>query len=61
MAIVQTMAHKWGGVIRVADDAYRGASAGEIEARRAATRRAAAQIMLKRARAEAQGREGTRV
>lgn len=60
MAIVQTMAHKWGGTIRVADDAYRGVSAGEIEARRAATRRAAAQIIINNARAEAQGQEGER-
>ena len=51
------MTGKWGGVIRVADDAYRGHSAGEIEERRAATRRVAGQIAYNIARAEAQGKE----
>lgn len=58
MAIVQTMTSKWGGVIQVADDAYRDHSAGEIEQRRAATRRVAGQIAYNIARAEAQ--EGKR-
>ena len=56
MAIVKTMTGKWGGVIRVSDDAYQGHSAGEIEERRAATRRVAGQIAYNIARAEAQGK-----
>ena len=59
MAIIKTMPGKWGGVIRVADDAYRGHSAGEIEERRAATRRVAGQIAYNIARAEVKGREET--
>ena len=55
MAIVKTMTGKWGGVIRVSDDAYRGHSAGEIEESRAATRRVAGQIASNIARAEAKG------
>lgn len=54
MAIIKTMPGKWGGVIRVADEAYRGHSAGEIEERRAATRRVAGKIAYNIARAEAQ-------
>ena len=57
MAIVQTMTSKWGGVIQVADDAYRGHSAREIEERRAATRRVAGQIAYNIARAAAMERE----
>ena len=45
MAIVRTIKDRWGGVIHVADDHYRGRSAGEIEALRAETRRAAGGIL----------------
>ena len=45
MAIVRTIKGRWGGAIQVADDQYRGRSAGEIEALRAETRRAAGGIL----------------
>lgn len=53
MAIVKTIQHRWGGVIRVADDCYRGVPESELARRREATQRAASRIIMAHARAEA--------
>lgn len=60
MAIVQTIQHRWGGVILIDDSAYRGVPEEELERRREETRRVAGQIALKIASAEAVKREGER-
>ena len=57
MAIVQTIQHRWGGVILIDDSAYRGVSEEELERRRQETRRVAGQIAYRIARAEAMKNE----
>lgn len=52
MAIVQTIQHRWGGVILIDDSAYRGVPEAELERRRQETRRVAGRIAYKIACAE---------
>lgn len=57
MAIVQTIQHRWGGVILIDDSAYRGVPEAELERRRQETRRVAGRIAYKIACAEAMKKE----